>query len=273
MKTFITTLLVGCVAIIAGAIVYLDHQKGPTTPKAVAEASASQPDESASPENVPTPALQPVAQKTNTSATVAVSPPSAPTNAPADSASPAHKKAEALLSAKSGADKRALFDELRKDGQLPEVIAELKQMATDNPNNPEIPTTIGEAELNEIRALKESGSSDNDQIGIMAMQADQEFNAALQIDPQNWEAQFVKYSMMYYWPANPQTDNQVVQNLASLIDQQGNMPYNSDFAQTYVTLGNEYQKIGQPDKAMATWQLGAQQYPSDSTLQKKLAGQ
>lgn len=273
MKTFITTLLVVCVAVIGGAIVYLDHQKGPSAPKPVAEAPASQSDETASPENVPAPAPQPVAQKTNTSATVAVSSPFAPTNTPADSTSPAHKKAEALLSAKSGADKRALFDELRKDGQLPEVIAELKQMAAGNPNSPEIPTTIGEAELNEIRALKESGSSDNDQIGIMAMQADQEFNAALQIDPQNWEAQFVKYSMMYYWPANPQTDNQVVQNLSSLIDQQGNMPYNSDFAQTYVTLGNEYQKIGQPDKAMATWQLGAQQYPSDSALQKKLAGQ
>lgn len=104
------------------------------------------------------------------------------------------------------------------------------------------------------------------------MQADQEFGAALQIDPNNWEAQFVKDSSMYYWPADPQRDNQVVQSLTGLIDQQEKMPSSPDFAQTYVMLGNEYQKIGQSDKAMATWQLGAQEFPGDSTLQKKIAG-
>jgi tetratricopeptide (TPR) repeat protein len=77
---------------------------------------------------------------------------------------------------------------------------------------------------------------------------------------------------MYYWPASAQINNQIVQSLTSLIDQQETMSPNSAFAQTYVLLGNEYQKIGQQDKAMATWQLGAQEYPNDPTLQKKLAG-
>jgi tetratricopeptide (TPR) repeat protein len=276
MKTFIMTLLVVCAAIIAGAIVYLNHQKGTPAPKPMAQTPASQPIKTAPPENVSVPAPPPqsaIVQTASTPAQVAVTSPPTPPTTPADSASPIHKKAQALLSAKSAAEKQAILDELRKDGQSEAVIADLKQMAAANPSDPEIPTTIGEAEINEIRAIKENGSGNNDQMGILAMQADQEFDAALQIDPQNWEAQFVKYSTMYYWPANPQTDNQVVQNLTSLIDQQGNMPNNPAFAQTYVMLGNEYQKIGQPDKAMATWQLGAQQFPSDSTLQKKLAGQ
>ncbi|HTV63659.1 MAG TPA: hypothetical protein VMH30_13930 [Verrucomicrobiae bacterium] len=106
----------------------------------------------------------------------------------------------------------------------------------------------------------------------MALQADQAFDAALQIDPKNWEAQFVKYSTLYYWPANSQTDNQAVQGLTSLINQQETMPSSPQFAQTYVMLGDEYQKIGQPDKALATWELGAQEYPADSTLQQKIAG-
>jgi TolA-binding protein len=63
-----------------------------------------------------------------------------------------------------------------------------------------------------------------------------------------------------------------VQRLANLIDQQETMPSQPEFAQTYVVLGNEYQKIGQPDKAMATWQLGAQKFPNDSSLQKKING-
>ena len=133
----------------------------------------------------------------------------------------------------------------------------MKQRAAANPTDAEIPTTLGEAQLNKLKALKDSGGDPND-IGILAMQADQSFNAALKIDPQNWEAQFVKLSSMYYFGStvDPQRDNQVVQQLSSLIDQQANMASQPDFAQTYLLLGNEYQKIGQPDKAAATWQLG-----------------
>jgi hypothetical protein len=46
-----------------------------------------------------------------------------------------------------------------------------------------------------------------------------------------------------------------------------------EFAQTYLVLGNEYQKIGQPEKAIATWQLGAQKFPNEPALQKKISGQ
>jgi tetratricopeptide (TPR) repeat protein len=271
MKTFIWILLMVCGVVIASAIVYLDRQNGPAAQKSMAEAPA----QPAAPANVPIPAPKPIPAflPTDASARVAVSASVAPQTASTNSVSPIHKKAVALLSAKSAAEKHALFEELRKDGQLDAVITDLKQMAATDPNNPEIPTTVGEAELNEVRAMKESGTADNDQMGILAMQADQEFNDALKIDPQNWEAQFVKDASMYYWPANSERDNQVVNNLTSLIDQQEKMPSNPDFAQTYVLLGNEYQKIGQPDKAQAAWQLGAQQYPSDSTLQSKLAGQ
>ena len=165
-----------------------------------------------------------------------------------------------------------MFQQLVQSGQIDQAIAELKQRAADNPNDPEIPTTLGEAQLNKVKALHDTGG-DYNEMGILAMQADQSFNAALKIDPQNWEAQFVKNSSMYYWPANPQVDNQVVQQLSSLIDQQETMSSRPDFAQTYTLLGNEYQKIGQPDKAMATWQLGAQKFPSDSMLQQKINGQ
>jgi hypothetical protein len=64
-----------------------------------------------------------------------------------------------------------------------------------------------------------------------------------------------------------------VQNLSKLIDQQDATTPSPEFAQTYLVLGNEYQKIGQPDKAVATWQLGLTKFPNDATLQKKLSGQ
>jgi len=197
--------------------------------------------------------------------------PAAPVAA-SDNSNPISKAVDGLLSAKSAAEKHNLFQQLVQSGQIDQAIDELKMRAAANPNDPEIPTTLGEAQLNKVKALKDAGGDIND-MGILAMQADQSFNAALKIDPQNWEAQFMKSSSMYYWPADPARDNDVVQRLSSLIDQQGTMPSQPQFAQTYVVLGNEYEKTGQPDKAMATWQLGAQQFPNDPTLQKKISGQ
>ncbi len=123
---------------------------------------------------------------------------------------------------------------------MDQAIDELKQRVAANPNDPEIPTTLGEAQLNKVRAIKEAGGDLND-MGILAMQADQSFNAALKIDPQNWEAQFMKSSSMYYWPADPARDNDVVQRLSGLVDQQETMTPQPQFAQTYLVLGNEYQ--------------------------------
>lgn len=236
----------------------------------VAQSAPADSPKTTSPAPVSQPPAQPVASVPATAPAPAAveTPAGAPVN-------PITKAVDSLLSAKSGKAKNALLRQLVLDGQIDQVIAELQQRAAANPNDPEIPTTTGEAMLNKLRALYEanggpSGPQNNDEIGILAMQADQQFDAALKIDPQNWEAQFVKSSAQYYWPANPQTDNDTVQRLSSLIDQQDSMAAQPDFAQTYVVLGNEYVKIGQPEKAYATWQLGLSKFPNSGDLQQKV---
>jgi hypothetical protein len=192
--------------------------------------------------------------------------------APAPVTNAVSEAVDALLSANSAAAKHQLFARLRVSGQLEAVIAELKQRMAAHPNDAEIPATLGAAQLNQVRVIKEAGG-DDDQMGILAMQADQSFNAALKIDPQNWEANFLKAASMYYWPANPQRDNEVVERLSGLIDRQETLAAQPEFAQTYVVLGNEYQKIGQPEKALATWQLGLQKFPASPELRQKVGGQ
>jgi tetratricopeptide (TPR) repeat protein len=107
-------------------------------------------------------------------------------------------------------------------------------------------------------------------MGMLGMQADQNFDAALELDPANWEAQFFKAAAMSYWPLELNKGEEVVQRFARLIDQQEALLPEPQFAQTYVLLGDQYQKMGQPDYAVATWQIGAQRYPGDTTLQQKL---
>jgi tetratricopeptide (TPR) repeat protein len=276
MRSSLLLFLVVGSAVIGGSVVYLCQKKTPDVPPPVAAVPASDATPAA-PEktyNPSAPQSQPVVENPPPVVPAAAPvQPNATAPAKSDAAIACSKAVDALLATNlSAAQKTALFQQLRQNGQLDRAIAELQQRALDLPNNPEIPTTLGEAQLNKVRAVHDDGGSMND-IAILAMQADQNFNAALKIDPSNYEAQFVKASALYYWPANPQTDNQAVQMLSGLIDQQESMAPQPDFAQTYINLGNQYQKIGQSDKAQATWQLGLQKFPNDSTLRHKVNGQ
>lgn len=275
MKKSLIAFLVLC-GVIVGAIVYFNKPKSPMpTTAPVVESSPGQPAQPTPPEKI----AAPKQESPQTTSANAGEPAKIPTAIPVVSeakpdaaANPIHKAVDALLSAKSGEEKHNLFQQLLKDGQMDAAIEELKQRAADNPNNPQLPTTLGEAQINKVSALYAAGG-DRNEMGILAMQADQSFNAALKIDPQNWEANFVKASSMFYWPADATRDADVVQRLSSLIDQQETMKPNPAFVQSYLVLGNEYQKIGQPDKAQATWQLGLTKFPNDPTLLKKISGQ
>ena len=276
MKTPVLVLTILASAAIGGTVAYMitSHKTEPAPAPAPVAAVAPVDTTPAAPEKA-APPVQP------TPAPVATPPPATPAVAaavPADSTTNSEaaialrKTVDALLDPHiTAAKKHELFQQLAKAGQLPDAIAELKQRALDNPNDPEIPTTLGEAQLNQVRVLKDAGADVNE-LGILAMQADQSFNAALKLDPSNYEAQLVKSISMTYWPADPTRDAQVVQTLSGLIDQQETMPQNPGFAQTYLYLGNEYQKIGQTAQATATWQLGLQKFPNNTDLQNKLNG-
>lgn len=270
MKKSVILFILLC-GVIAGAIVYLNQSKSPPrAPAAESAVNQHAPGKNVEPGLEP---LQPMAANANEPAKAPVATPVISEAKPDDSSSPIHKAVEALLAAKTGTEKNELFQQLVKSGQIDQAIAELRQRAADDPSNPKLPTTIGEALLNKVRALHDAGGADVNEMGILAMQADQSFNAALKIDPQNWEANFVKAASMYYWPADAARDADVVQRLSGLIDQQETMPPNPAFVQTYVVLGSQYDKMGQHDQAVATWQLGLQKFPNDPTLLKKINGQ
>ncbi len=209
-----------------------------------------------------------------------VPPPAAPQLVTTKSNSPSLRRRpsytgdyDTLVSAKATLqEKQAAWKQLREAGQLDQAIEALKQGAAQNPNSPEWQAELGQGELQKAGVLSKSGASVNEQ-GIMGMQADQSFDAALKIDPANWEAQFYKAVAMAHWPAELNKGGEVVQMLSRLIDQQEAQTPQPQFAQTYTVLGEQYARMGQPDYAQKTWQLGLQKFPSDPTLLKKGAGQ
>jgi len=267
MKKFL--ILIVAAAVVAGALVFLKREM--PAPQAQVVETAPPPAEPPPQEIAPAPKPQPAPAPAVTPPTPAPEPAIATPvaeNAPSDATNSIHKLVDALLVARSG--KHAMFQQMSKE-QLQGVIADLQQRALANPKDAGIPTTLGEAQLNLVRVLHESGG-DEDEVGILAMQADQSFKTALKIDPKNWEAQYVKASTMFYWPANEARDNEAAQMLVNLIDQQETMPTHQEFAMTYLALGNQYQKMGKTDEAYATWKLGLDRFPSDPQLLQKLAG-
>jgi hypothetical protein len=271
MKTTTVVLIVFCLAVTGGTLIYLRRDKTLTPPVPVVASSSDKiveqpPSEKISiPKKEPSQVIAEIKRETND---VPANAAELKTNAAPSAAS---QTADTLLSTQiSFLDKRALRKNLKDIAELDLVIAELKQRAADNPTSPDISTTLGEVELQKADVLSKSGGNLNE-MAIVAMQADQHFDAALKLDASNWEAQFYKAAALAHWPADLGKSPEVIQRLSNLIDQQDTMPSQPQFAYPYVILGEQYQKAGKPDYAEQTWRLGAQKFPGDTVLQNKIS--
>jgi hypothetical protein len=174
---------------------------------------------------------------------------------------------EALLSPQlSHEQRRAVLKQLNEAGKLDQAIAELEQRAACDPSNAAYPTALGQAYLEQAATTQDVPDK-----AILVMQAVKSFDAALSLDPSNWEAAFTKTAVMSHYPAELNQGQAVIDQFTQLINQQEAQPSQPQFAQTYVLLGDQYQKLGRNDYALATWQAGAALFPGNSTLQKRLA--
>ena len=163
-------------------------------------------------------------------------------------------------------ERRELWQKVKEAGQLDRVVAELKQRATETPDDAYLQTALGVGLMNKFPV------SDFNEAAKLGLEIDQSFDAALKVDPTNWEAQYEKANSMSYWPdAAGDKGPEIIQRLSNLIDQQDKMTSQPEFAKAYVLLGKQYKKAGNPDYAQATWQIGLTRFPGDSALQK-LAG-
>jgi hypothetical protein len=270
MKRLIFAMI--CVGVIGGAL-YMNRQKAlPVTPtEPMPEVAPSQSTEDTQPARLPT------VQQTDPPASM---PPANPIPVPLASpvlnevkpvnpttSTPFSRAIDLLVSRQTSFQERqAAWKQLRDAGELDQALATLKQGATNNPSSAEYSMALGEAYVYKLQTIR-----DFHEMAILALQADQSFNTALGLDPANWEAQFFKASALSRWPAEMNKGPEVVQQLSNLIDQQEAMPSQPQFAQTYVLLGDQYKKAGQPDYAVQTWKLGLAKFPADSTLQGRIA--
>jgi hypothetical protein len=164
------------------------------------------------------------------------------------------------------AQKQAAWKRLRDPEQLDKAIAELEERAKNDPQIAGYSAVLGTAYLHRAGLTKDIREQ-----AILGMKADQTFDAALNTDPNNWEARYMKAVGMSYWPAQMNKGLEVLQRFTLLIQDQEQLPAQPEFSQTYLHLGDEYRKAGQLENAQQVWQRGAALFPDDSELKRKLA--
>jgi tetratricopeptide (TPR) repeat protein len=174
---------------------------------------------------------------------------------------------ETLLSPQASYDqKKAVWKQLKATGKLDEAVAELEQRVASDPNSADAATALGEG------YYKEAGQTDDvREKAMLAMKADQTLEAALNLDPSSWDARFTKTVGMSYWPPELNKGQEVIDQFQALIQQQEGGPPQPRFADSYLRLGDQYQKAGNPDSANQVWQRGAALFPDNEELRGKLA--
>src|SRR5205823_1443255 len=174
---------------------------------------------------------------------------------------------ETLVSARSSfREKQAAWNGLKEAGQIDQAISELEQRMANDPQSADSAAALGQASMKKCATM-----TDVREQAILAMKADKTLEAALNLDPSNWEARFIKAVGMSYWPANLNKSGEVVEQFLTLIQQQEGQPKEPQFAQPYLWLGKEYEKAGQAEYAAQVWQRGAALFPENKELQSKLA--
>ncbi len=164
-------------------------------------------------------------------------------------------------------EKEKLWKEARDSGMLDALVAEFEARAAANPNDPKLRVDLGEAYLQKIFAAGSNGP----EAGLWATKADKAFDAALELDPHQWQGRFDKAVSLSFWPPIFGKQAEAIHNFEILLDEQAALPKSAGFAQTHLLLGNLYLQSGNSAKAKEVWQAGLALFPDDAALAQKLA--
>jgi tetratricopeptide (TPR) repeat protein len=273
---------IGVVAIAAMAI--MQWQSNPVAPTETTASPTETPAPTMNPPpsnppprvNPPKPVTvnHPVAKAAVEPVRAPMEPTTMPANQPATTTKPAFSPAlnqalQTLLSPQAdGAQKQAAWKQLRESGKMDQAITELEHRSGEDPSDAETLAVLGQAYLHKASTIQDMREQ-----GLLGLKADMTLEAALKVDPKNWEARYVRAYAMAQWPPQLNKSEEVMESLVTLVEQQEAQSSQPHFAATYALLGDQYVKAGRADLARETWQRGASLYPSDPALQQKLAAQ
>lgn len=173
----------------------------------------------------------------------------------------------AELAAAGGSDEAAaIWQRAAKEGLTDALVARFEQLAAADPTDPAKRVDLGNAYLQKVFA-----AGGGPMAGVWAVKADKAFDAALELDPQHWEARFTKAVSLSFWPAALGKQAMAIQEFETLLGQQSTGAPRPEHAQTYLFLGNVHQSSGSIQKALDTWRRGLELFPDNEELRARIA--
>ncbi len=167
-----------------------------------------------------------------------------------------------------GQDMDALWEEAAANGQLHELLAAMEEELSSTPDS-------ADKEFDRARAYYAAAQAmPSNTNGNWWVDSNDAYSAALEHDPQHWDARYQKAKNMAFWPVAYGGQAEAVRHFEILADQQesGSATGGSkdSFPTTYVWLGNLYAQQGKTDAARAAWQRGLNEFPGHGWLLERL---
>lgn len=161
----------------------------------------------------------------------------------------------------SDSDWEEIWKEIHEAGLMDEALAILEARAAAAPNDPDAQVALANGYFGKLL-----NTQNQIEVGQWAMKSDAALDRALEIDPQHWDARFQKAVGLSFWPPVMGKQGEAIRHFEILLSQQQRLPANSQYAQTYLYLGNMHQQMGNHAKAKEVWGQGLSSYPDNAQL-------
>ena len=159
-----------------------------------------------------------------------------------------------------------LWEVLPGSGLEKEALKAFREFAKAHPGDPDAHYGVGIA----LTATFLGGRASTMEVAALSMQADQAFTKALALDDQHFGARYSKAFSYTFWPAALGKGPEAIKHFEILVDRHGSDRTNPMMRQVYLSLGTEYQKAGNTEKAKASFRRGLEAFPDAEEMQKAL---
>jgi len=164
-----------------------------------------------------------------------------------------------------GSEAQTMYEAVREAGRMDELLAAAMAHAQANPNDPEAQVELGMTYLQKL-----FGIGATPEAGQLAFAADEAFDRALELDPQNLQARFTKAVSLSNWPAFLGKTGEAIEHFEILVRQVEEAGSGKGYDQAYLFLGNMYQRIGENEKALSIWRQGLGWSPENEDLARQI---
>lgn len=166
-----------------------------------------------------------------------------------------------IYSGASEEDQAAFWVAARTGDLLPKLLEELTAKVEASPNDADLRMDLADAYVTKLLTVPSGPER-----GVWGMKAEREWQQAIELNPDHWDAQF---SLAYNYSMYPDFLNKTDDAIAGFeraLEVQKRQPYDAKYARTYLGLVRMYKKKGKHDEALTVMRDAAALYPKNQRV-------